>query len=122
VRILLRKFYSGGGRELDLKDFLENRNENAGEATLEEVSDLITGIFQLKVECIKIKKMISYCRRRLNRGLSIDTDHMQKDIDKEMKLHYLQLKEQLDAEHDDYERCLQNLTNTLEETLKNVKM
>lgn len=55
--------------------------------------DLITANFELKVECIKKKKTISYCRRRMNRGLAIDTTRMQAEIDQEMTLYYTQLKE-----------------------------
>ena len=58
-----------------------------------EFGDLITSNFELKVECIKMKKTINYCRRRINRGLPIDTANMSADVDKEMKDYYAQLKE-----------------------------
>ena len=58
-----------------------------------EFGDMITANFELKVECIKKKKTISYCRRRMNRAIGIDTDSMQKEIDKEMTLYYSRLKE-----------------------------
>ena len=58
--------------------------------------DLIVSNFQLKIECIKKKKTISYCRRRLNRGLPIDTKRMQAEIEEEMKLYYAQLQEMID--------------------------
>ena len=58
-----------------------------------EFGDLITANFELKIECIKKKKMISYCRRRMNRGLSIDATRMQEEIEQEMRLYYIQLKE-----------------------------
>ena len=61
-----------------------------------EFGDLITSNFELKVECIKQKKTISYCRRRMNRGLAIDITRMQAEIDKEMTLYYSQLKEMLE--------------------------
>ena len=60
-----------------------------------EFGDLITANFELKVECIKKKKTISYCRRRMNRGLAIDTTRMQAEIEQEMTLYYTQLKEML---------------------------
>ncbi|MCR5108011.1 MAG: hypothetical protein K6B28_07585 [Lachnospiraceae bacterium] len=60
-----------------------------------EFGDLITANFELKIECIKKKKMISYCRRRMNRGLAIDATHMQDEIEQEMKLYYVQLKEMM---------------------------
>ncbi len=67
----------------------------------QEFGDLITANFELKVECIKKKKTISYCRRRMNRGLAIDTTRMQAEIDREMTLYYTQLKEM----HDDTKRA-----------------
>lgn len=62
-------------------------------AYTQEFGDMITANFELKVECIKKKKTISYCRRRMNRGLAIDTTRMQAEIDQEMTLYYTQLKE-----------------------------
>ena len=50
-------------------------------AYTQEFGDLITANFELKVECIKKKKTISYCRRRLNRGLSINADRMNAEIE-----------------------------------------
>ena len=60
-----------------------------------EFGDMINENFKLTVECIKIKKTISYCRRRLNRGLPIDTNLMQSEIDAEMALYYDQLNEMI---------------------------
>ena len=60
-----------------------------------EFGDMITANFELKIECIKKKKMISYCRRRMNRGLSIDAAHMQEEIEQEMTLYYIQLQDML---------------------------
>jgi len=64
-------------------------------AFTQEFGDMINENFELKVECIKTKKAISYCRRRLNRGLPIDAVRMNAEIDKEMNLYYLQLDEML---------------------------
>ncbi|MBE5924693.1 MAG: hypothetical protein E7271_09550 [Lachnospiraceae bacterium] len=61
-----------------------------------EFGDLITANFELKIECIKKKKAISYCRRRINRGLGIDGNSMQAELDKEMNLYYVQLKGMID--------------------------
>ena len=60
-----------------------------------EFGDMITANFELKIECIKKKKTISYCRRRMNRGLAIDTARMNAEIEQEMTLYYNQLKEML---------------------------
>ena len=61
-----------------------------------EFGDLIIKNFELKIECIRLKKTISACMRRMNRGLGIDVQEMQKDIEKEMTAYYVQLKEMTD--------------------------
>ena len=60
-----------------------------------EFGDMVTENFKLKVECIKIKKTISYCRRRMNRNLPINMDRMHDEIDKEMNLYYAQLHDMI---------------------------
>ena len=61
-----------------------------------EFGDLIAENYELKIRCIKKKKTISYCRRRMNRGLPVDTDRMNAEIEWEMLLYYAQLKEMLE--------------------------
>lgn len=58
-----------------------------------EFGDLITENYELKIECIRRKKTIAGCMRRMNRGLAIDVDEMMKDIEKEMTAYYIRLKE-----------------------------
>ncbi|MCR5282808.1 MAG: hypothetical protein K6E18_05510 [Lachnospiraceae bacterium] len=62
-------------------------------AYTQEFGDLILENFKLKLVCIKKKKTISYCRRRLNRGLAINTDRMNAEIEAEMLLYHEQLKD-----------------------------
>lgn len=93
---------NGTSRSEEYEELLLKRDQlfrEAGSymtAYTQEFGDLITANFELKVECIKKKKTISYCRRRMNRGLSIDVNRMQEEIDKEMTLYYTQLKGMLD--------------------------
>ena len=88
---------SGEYEELLLKrDQLFRESGSYMTAYTREFGDLITAGFELKVECIKKKKIISYCRRRMNRGLAIDPARMQEEIDHGMTLYYAQLKELLD--------------------------
>lgn len=47
--------------------------------------------FELKLECIKLKKSISYCRRVLNRGQNINVNSMNEAVEQEMTLYKLQL-------------------------------
>lgn len=56
-----------------------------------ELIGMIKDNCELKTECIKKKKSISYCRRRINRGLAIDTGRMQDEIVKEMRQYYTRL-------------------------------
>lgn len=58
-----------------------------------EFGELITANFELKIACIKEKKMISYCNRRTNRGLAVDVEKMQEEIDREMLMYYKSLVE-----------------------------
>ncbi len=60
-----------------------------------EFGDFLIINFELKVKCIRVKKEIAYCRRRINRGLSIDVDRMKTEIDSEMKLYKLQFNEMI---------------------------
>lgn len=47
--------------------------------------------FELKLECIRLKKSISYCRRVLNRGQSINVNSMNESVEQEMTLYRVQL-------------------------------
>ena len=58
-----------------------------------EFGDMIVANFELKIACIEQKKAISYCRRRINRGLPIDVTKMQAELEQEMKLYRVQLEE-----------------------------
>ena len=128
-----------------------------------ELIGMITENYKLKTECIKKKKSISYCRRRINRELAIDTGRMQDEIIKEMRHYYSSLnmmqkfmesfdasdiestegmmdeilsaepytfrelvndeekrsvfKEQLQAEHEDYEQYLEILTDRMKSVI-----
>lgn len=67
---------------------------------LQEFGDMIADNFRLKIECIKTKKQISYCRRWMNRGLAIDVDAMKEEVEKEMELYNHQLQEMLEENED----------------------
>ena len=175
---LIKKMESGEARTEEYEALLARCGrlcQEAGAYMLAyraEFGGLIAANDKLRMECIRKKKFISYCRRRINRGLPIDTDRMQTEIDREMTLYHKKLqdpmenkntedpeaegpdieeriarvkrrindilttepytygeilknpekrlarKEELQAEHDDYEKCLNYLTKTLMETLR----
>ena len=65
----------------------------------QEFGEQICANFELKLQCIKVKKSIGYCRRRMNRGLAVDVSKMETEIEQEMKVYYSQL-DQLYVEYD----------------------
>lgn len=46
--------------------------------------DLITSVFEKKIDCIRKKKMISYCQAKLNHGQNIDQNELEKFLDEQM--------------------------------------
>lgn len=65
-----------------------------------EFGEQLVRNFELKLECIRMKKNISYCRRVLNRGQNINVNSMNEAVEKELTLYKLQLgdmKRELDA-------------------------
>ncbi len=94
----MNDFNSPDARLVEYEDLLVRREEVlklAGSfltTYTQEFGELIRENFELKVECIKVKKTISYCRRRMNRGLAVDVAKMKSEIEGEMKLYYMQLE------------------------------
>lgn len=60
---------------------------------IREFGDLITETFRLKVECIRKKKMISYCQKLMNMGKDINGNDLTKYIEKEMAEYEAELAE-----------------------------
>ena len=56
-----------------------------------EFGEQLIDNFELKLECIKMKKSISYCRRVLNRGETINVNAMMEAVESEMTLYKVQL-------------------------------
>lgn len=61
-------------------------------AYMKEFGELISEVFKEKIECIKLKKTISFCQTRLNRGMKIDVEKMNSQIEEEMAGYYADLK------------------------------
>ena len=64
-------------------------------AYMKEFGELLLKNFELKIDCIKKKKMISYCQAALNRGGVIDVNDMNRQIEQSMALYNMQLKEMM---------------------------
>lgn len=60
-----------------------------------EFGELITAVFQKKIDCIEKKKMIAYCQASLNRGEVIDQKKMRSEIASAMKDYYAELEEMI---------------------------
>ncbi len=96
---LIRAKDDSQARYEDYEELLIKRDQILKEADsilvayTREFGDLITGNFELKVECIKKKKVIAYCQRMKNKGQSIDADQMNSEIEREMLLYYTELND-----------------------------
>lgn len=58
-----------------------------------EFGDLITKVFEQKIECIRKKKMISFCQIRINQGKDIEQAELQSYLDVQMKEYNEHLKQ-----------------------------
>ncbi len=86
-----------------------------------DLSDLLASTRALETECIRARKMLSYCRRRKSRGLPIEEAQMAEDIGREMKLYCEREREQeeppsaywLEFERETYAEYLETLKEEL---------
>ncbi len=60
-----------------------------------EFGELIETVFTRKIECIRLKKMIAYCQKQINRGLKIDMEKADEAVDSEMAAYYFDLMEMI---------------------------
>ncbi len=58
-----------------------------------EFGELTADLFKAKIECIRLKKYITFCQKSINKGQKVDTEKMDKSIEKEMVVYETQLKE-----------------------------
>ena len=86
-----------------------------------DLSALLASTRALETECIRTRKMLSYCRRRKSRGLPIEEAQMEEDIGREMKLYCEREREQeespppywLEYERETYAEYLETLKEEL---------
>ena len=82
-------------RDRILKDAEEYRM-----AYIREFGEMINKVFEAEIECISLKKKISFCAQRINRGETPDEKELKKYIDAYMDEYYVRLrdmKKQLDS-------------------------
>lgn len=81
---------------------------------VKEFGDLITELFHLQIDCISLKKEISFAVACVNRGETIDIDAMKKMIAKEMA----EYQKKLDEMIRDNEACRNARVSTSENVMK----
>ena len=60
-----------------------------------EFGELIADILKTKIECIRLRKTISFCQKAINQGKKVDVDAMKKTIDEQMAGYYVELDQLL---------------------------
>ena len=110
---ILKNFNPGDGLSDD-KDFLQERYEqlilkregferdasNYEVEYLKEFGALTADIFREKIECIRLKKIITACQAAINAGKPVDIDAMKERIGNEMLLYETELKTMLKKNKD----------------------
>lgn len=74
------------------RDSLQKEAEQYHQEYIRIFGDLILESYSLKVECIKKKKMITYCQLQINRGRSISQVELTAYIEKEMMEYEAELR------------------------------
>jgi hypothetical protein len=59
---------------------------------MREFGELFADNFKAKIECIRLKKTIGFCQAKINRGIKINVDEMNSQIDDDMHGYYSELK------------------------------
>ena len=62
---------------------------------ISEFGELTTKLFGLKVDCIALKRSISFCLKAINHGQMVDIDKMNQYVDTHLASYKLELKQQL---------------------------
>ncbi|MBQ1407036.1 MAG: hypothetical protein IIY88_02770 [Eubacterium sp.] len=78
------------------RDQLEKEAGQIWTAYVKVFGQLISDVFEQKIECIKRKKMIAYYQKALNCGEVIDPGKMSEFIEREMASYYVELKQMLE--------------------------
>lgn len=74
------------------RDRLKKEATLCEDAYLRTFGAYILDIFKLEIECIALKKKISFCQSSINRGEEIDLNKIDRFVDKEMESYNKELK------------------------------
>jgi len=64
---------------------------------IHEFGDLMTEVFQKKIDCISKKKSIAFCQQALNRGEAVDQDKLKAYLEEQMADYNAKLKAMVEA-------------------------
>ncbi len=65
-----------------------------------EFGELTAEVFEIKIRCIRLKKEIAWCQKKLNMGGKIDINAMKAEMDRMMAMYYAELADMVqDAEN-----------------------
>lgn len=78
------------------RDQLEREAGSIWTSYIKEFGQLMTDVFEEKIECIKRKKMIAYYQSAINHGGQVDQDAMQAYLDQEMAEYNAQLRRMIE--------------------------
>lgn len=90
------------------RDQIQKETGQIWTAYIKEFGQLLTDVYEEKLECIKRKKTISYYQAAINHGDAIDPAAIQKYLDKEMASYYADLRQMIQ----DNETCRNSGTST----------
>ncbi len=77
------------------RDRLEKEAIHIGRLYTCEFGQLLTDIYEEKIECIKLRKMIAFCQAAANRGEEPDQDVMIEQLQREMAEYYANLQDMI---------------------------
>jgi len=75
------------------RDRLLKDGESYRLAYIREFGELINKVFEAEIECISLKKSISYCAQRINRGETPDKAKLKHFLDAYMDEYYVRLRD-----------------------------
>ncbi len=75
------------------RDALRKKAKSFEIAYLREFGELLRQNLEVKIECIKKKKTLGFCRQFVNAGKSIDSEAVKRQIELEMKAYYYEMAE-----------------------------
>ncbi len=78
------------------RDQLRKEARSLQIAYTKEFGQMIIDNFELKIECIKTKKLISACQKEINCGRKININTITSEVDMEMMAYYKDLQDMMD--------------------------